>query len=300
MLRFKEFIKEGGGAVGDVDRINQENVEATLKAISTKIIKPLKITNKDIGVLGSTGKRKPGGSSGDIDIAIDANKVLRANAIQVADELFDFIAGKAKKVSNTVVSNKGTGVISLQFPISNIDGKQKNKKVQLDLMIVDNLDLAKFNFWSPHEEQSKWKGIYRNIILSSMASVMDFEVLEKGYDENDVEVPTLFRRNFIDLKRGLMRGLQTRIGKSGKLFAKGRKQTLETKVLENQPEGIIKAILGPAFTVRDAESFESLFKILDHPKYLYRSKKKEIIKTFIAVISKSKGLVVPDEMERFV
>ena len=300
MLRFKEFIKEGGGAVGDVDRINQENVEATLKAISTKIIKPLKITNKDIGILGSTGKRKPGGSSGDIDIAIDANKVLRANAIQIADELFDFIAGKAKKVSNTVVSNKGTGVISLQFPISNTDGKQKNKKVQLDLMIVDNLDLAKFNFWSPHEEQSKWKGIYRNIILSSMASVMDFEVLEKGYDENDVEVPTLFKRNFIDLKRGLMRGLQTRIGKSGKLFAKGRKQTVETKVLENQPEGIIKAILGPAFTVRDAESFESLFKILDHPKYLYRSKKKEIIKTFIAVISISKGLVVPDEMERFV
>ena len=300
MLRFKEFIKEGGGAVGDVDRINQENVEATLKAISTKIIKPLKITTKDIGVLGSTGKRKPGGSSGDIDIAIDANKVLRANAIQIADELFDFIAGKAKKVSNTVVSNKGTGVISLQFPISNTDGKQKNKKVQLDLMIVDNLDLAKFNFWSPHEEQSKCKGIYRNIILSSMASVMDFEVLEKGYDENDVEVPTLFKRNFIDLKRGLMRGLQTRIGKSGKLFAKGRKQTLETKVLENQPEGIIKAILGPAFTVKDAESFESLFKILDHPKYLYRSKKKEIIKTFIAVISRSKGLVVPDEMERFV
>ena len=300
MLRFKEFIKEGGGAVGDVVRINQQNVEATLKAISTKIIKPLKITTKDIGILGSTGKRKPGGSSGDIDIAIDANKVLRANAIQIADELFDFIAGKAKKVSNTVVSNKGTGVISLQFPISNTDGKQKNKKVQLDLMIVDNLDLAKFNFWSPHEEQSKWKGIYRNIILSSMASVMDFEVLEKGYDENDVEVPTLFKRNFIDLKRGLMRGLQTRIGKSGKLFAKGRKQTVETKVLENQPEGIIKAILGPAFTVRDAESFESLFKILDHPKYLYRSKKKEIIKTFIAVISRSKGLVVPDEMERFV
>ena len=300
MLRFKEFIKEGGGAVGDVDRINQENVEATLKAISTKIIKPLKITTKDIGILGSTGKRKSGGSSGDIDIAIDANKVLRANAIQVADELFDFIEGKAKKVSNTVVSNKGTGVISLQFPISNTDGKQKNKKVQLDLMIVDNLDLAKFNFWSPHEEQSKWKGIYRNIILSSMASVMDFEVLEKGYDDNDVEVPTLFRRNFMDLKRGLMRGLQTRIGKSGKLFAKGRKQTLETEVLENQPEGIVKAILGPAFTVKDAESFESLFKILDHPKYLYRGKKKEIIKTFVAVIGKSKGLVVPDEMEKFV
>ena len=98
----------------------------------------------------------------------------------------------------------------------------------------------------------------------------------------------------------MIRGLQTRIGKSGKLFAKGRKQTVETKVLENQPEGIIKAILGPAFTVKDAESFESLFKILDHPKFLYKNKKKNIIKSFIEVISKSKGLVVPDEMEEFI
>ena len=300
MIRFKQYIKEGGKAVKNVDRINQENVKDTLKSISTGIIKVLKITDKDTGILGSTGKKRPGGSSGDIDIAIDANKVLRANGIQLADQLFDFISNKVSKISKTTVSNKGTGVISLEWPITNTDGKQKNKKVQLDLMIVDNLNLAKFNFWSPHEEQSKWKGIYRNILLASMASAMNFEILEKGYDENNVEVPTLFRRNFIDLKRGLIRGLQTRIGKSGKLFAKGRKQTVETKVLENQPEGIIKAILGPAFTVKDAESFESLFKILDHPKYLYRSKKKEIIKTFIAVISKSKGLVVPDEMERFV
>lgn len=301
MIRFKEFLKEGGGAVSDVDRINQENVEDTLKEISKKIIKPLKITEKDIGLLGSTGKRKPGGSSGDIDIAIDANKVLRANAIKIADNLFSFIGDKAKNISNDVVINKGTGVISLPFPISNTDGKQKNKKVQLDLMIVDNLDLAKFNFWSPHEEQSKWKGIYRNILLSSMASVMNFKVLEKGYDENNKEIPVLFKRNFIDLKRGLMRGLQTRIGKSGKLFAKGRKQTIETKVLENQPEGMVKAILGPSFTIKDAETFESLFKILDNPKYLYKNKKKEVIDTFLAVIAKShKGLVVPDEMEKFV
>ena len=300
MIGFKQYIKESGKAVKGVDRINQENVKDTLKSISTGIVKVLKITDKDTGLLGSTGKKKPGGSSGDIDMAIDANKVLRANGIQLADELFDFIANKVKKISKTTVSNKGTGVISLEWPIANTDGKQKNKKVQLDLMIVDNLDLAKFNFWSPSEEQSKWKGIYRNILLSSMASAMNFETLEKGYDENGVEVPTLFRRNFIDLKRGLISGLQTRVGKSGKLFTNGRKQTIDTKILEDQPDNIVKAILGPTFTVNDTQSFESLFKILDHSKYLYRSKKKEIIKTFITVIGKSKGLVVPDEMEEFV
>ena len=300
MINFKEFIKEGGNAVKGSVRINQENVKDTLKSISIGIVRVLKITDKDTGLLGSTGKKRPGGSSGDIDMAIDANKVLRANGIQLADELFDFIANKVGKISKTTVSNKGTGVISLEWPIANTDGKQKNAKVQLDLMIVDNLDLAKFNFWSPSEEQSKWKGIYRNILLSSMASAMNFETLEKGFDADNIEVPVLFRRNFIDLKRGLVRGLQTRVGKSGKIFASGRKQTIETKVLENQPDNIVKAILGPAFTVNDTVSFESLFKILDHPKYLYKNQKKSIIKTFLQVISKAKGLVVPDEMEKFV
>lgn len=300
MKTFKRFIKEGGNAVKGVDRINQENVADTLKSISTGIIKVLKITDKDTGLLGSTGKKKPGGSSGDIDMAIDANKVLRANGIKVADELFDFIADKVKKISKTTVSNKGTGVISLEWPISNVDGKQKNKKVQLDLMIVDNLNLAKFNFWSPDEEQSKWKGIYRNILLTSMASAMDFETLEKGFDANGEEVPVLFKRNFIDMKRGLMRGLQTRVGKTGKIFANGRKQTIETKILENQPEGIVKAILGPTFNISHTESFESLFKVLDNPKYLYKSQKSQVIKSFLGIISKAKGLVVPDEMEEFV
>ena len=104
----------------------------------------------------------------------------------------------------------------------------------------------------------------------------------------------------MDLKRGLIRGLQTRVGKTGKIFASGRKQTIETKVLENQPDGIVKAILGPDFNVSHTESFESLFKVLDNPKYLYKSQKSQIIKSFLGVISKAKGLVVPDEMEEFV
>ena len=58
MIRFKQYIKEGGKAVKNVDRINQENVKDTLKSISTGIIKVLKITDKDTGILGSTGKKR--------------------------------------------------------------------------------------------------------------------------------------------------------------------------------------------------------------------------------------------------
>ncbi len=85
MLKFKQYIKEGGNAVKGVDRINQENVKDTLKSISKGIIKVLKNSDKDTGLLGSTGKKLPGGSAGDIDMAIDANQVLRANSIQLAD-----------------------------------------------------------------------------------------------------------------------------------------------------------------------------------------------------------------------
>ncbi len=300
MKTFKRFIKEGGNAVAGASRINQDNVPATLKTIFKKVISTFKIKDKDVGLLGSTNKKKSGESSGDIDIAIDANAILRANNLHNASEVFDFIDKKVRKISKLVKGSPGFGVISIEWPIENTDNKQKGERVQLDLMIVDNLDLAKFTFWSPTSEQSKWKGIYRNMMLSAIASHMDFDVIEKGFDADGKEIPVKFRRNFLDNKRGLMRGLQTRLGKSGKLFANGRKQTLETEVLAGTPDSMILALLGPDFTVNDAVSFESLFKILDHPKFLYKKNKNAIIKTFINTLGKVPGLVLPSEMEKFV
>ena len=300
MKSFRQFIKEGGKAVSGVSRINQENVDATVKDIFNKVISTLKLGEKDIGLLGSTGKKKPGESSGDIDVAIDVNSVLRANKLKKGSEVFDFIEKKVRRVSKAVKASKGFGVISLEWPIVNKDKKQKGQRVQLDLMLVDNLELAKFSFWSPSSEESKWKGIYRNMMLSAIATHMDFEVVEKGFDEEGKEIPVTFKRNFIDLKKGLVRGLQTRIGKSGKLFTKGRKQTLDTTVIADSPKEIVNALLGPAFNINDANSFESLFKVLSHPKFLYKKNKKDIINTMIITLKKVDGLIVPEELEKFV
>ena len=64
------LLNEGGNAVEGVSRINQENVAKTLKSFYSKVLPVLRITKNDTAVLGSTGKKLPGGSSGDIDIAV--------------------------------------------------------------------------------------------------------------------------------------------------------------------------------------------------------------------------------------
>lgn len=51
-------------------RINQENVEATLQDIYKRLLPRLGLTKDDVQSVGSTGKKLPGGTSGDIDLAM--------------------------------------------------------------------------------------------------------------------------------------------------------------------------------------------------------------------------------------
>lgn len=71
----KVLMREGGNMFDDVVRIHQENVPATLKYIYDEILPAIGINRKYVQPLGSTGKRLPGGSSGDIDLGIDCLKV---------------------------------------------------------------------------------------------------------------------------------------------------------------------------------------------------------------------------------
>jgi len=77
-MGFKKFyLNEGGNVVTNVTRINQENVEATLKEIYKKAVPALGISKKNTGLLGSTGKKNLGSSSGDIDLSVDLSPVVK-------------------------------------------------------------------------------------------------------------------------------------------------------------------------------------------------------------------------------
>lgn len=72
----EEPILEGGHTKSDIPeelkaRINQENVEATLDDIYKRLLPELGLSREDVEPVGSTGKKLPGGTSGDIDLAMD-------------------------------------------------------------------------------------------------------------------------------------------------------------------------------------------------------------------------------------
>lgn len=299
MKSFQAYIDESGNAVKGTSPINQENVAATLKKLYKTILPIFGLTEKDVRLLGSTGKKKAGESSGDIDLAVDAGKILYNLNIKDSHKLFDLVTKKLKGKVKQVTAFPGVGVVSFVFPIENTNGNQTGETVQTDFMVIDDINLAAFTFWSPTSEESKYKGFYRNIMLAASATHLNLKILKKGYNDKGEEIPVTFERNFMDNKRGLIRGLQTRIGKTGKLFSSGRKKTLATKVVADTPEKIVQMLYGPDFGPENVRSFEAIIRLLDHPKNIQKKNKAKILTSAAEIIGHIKGLVMPPELKRY-
>jgi len=292
---FKQFLKEGGNAVKDsrISRINQENVEATMNDIYKKVLPLLKISKKDTGSLGSTGKKLPGGSSGDVDLAIDIHAIIKNNKnINSMDDVFDKLVDIAKKLKMDYKDMRQMGLVSIGFPINNTDGKQEGKLVQLDFMPTENLEYSKWAYYSPAEWESKWKGLYRNEVLYSIAKYMSFKVLEKAMDKEGKEVPVQWERHFFDLSKGLLKGTQTRMGKKGPVKTV---KTLTKDVVSADAKTIVTMLLGPKYNPSDILTWEDIIKAIKSPDFIYKKKLPQIIKMTKEGIIK-KGYPVPDDL----
>lgn len=295
LKKFSVFLKEGGHAVADVVPIAQENVAGTLDTIFKKVLPALKITKDDIRLLGSTGKKLPGNFSGDIDVAVDVSAIVRNNKITDEKQILPFIAKVMGKFSSSVNAMAGINIVSAAYPIANDDGKQPNAKVQLDLMLVDkeSLDFAHWSYHSPHQKDSKYKGFIRNKLVFAIAREMNFEVLETGLNKQGEEIPTKWKKTFMDMKVGLMNGVQTNMSAAGNITKTQR--TLSRETITTEPLKVVELLLGPGFTVADTDSFESLYKAINNKNFVYKDKKKAILDHFKKSMLDD-GLTLPSEM----
>ena len=172
------LLFEGGNAVKSSSRINQENVASTYSDIVKRLLKKINLKERDVSMLGSTGKKRPGGSSGDMDLAIDTNVLIKNNKLKDVRDVLTFLEKHTKSLSKEVTVNFGTKVVSLAWPISNVDGKQQDEFVQLDLMLAGNLEFSKFAYHSAHEDNTKYKGVYRTKLLMMIAQNNNVRVLK--------------------------------------------------------------------------------------------------------------------------
>jgi len=283
MLSFREYLlKEGGNAINDVVRINQENVDATMNKIYSTVVKALGLKREDTALLGSTGKKNPHSSSGDIDLAVSITSLMAANkSLKTVNDVIEFVARKAKTVVDDVLILRGTGIVTMGFPIVNADGKQPDQKVQLDLMLTDNLEFSSWMYFSPHEKDSPWKGLYRNAILSAITHYAD----RQGNDEE-------WSRYLLHFQNGLSRVMMSRKGKRGLLK---NAKVVDRKVPMKDPDKIVAILLGPSFKAKQILTYENVFNAFMSPKFVWAKYRKEIAKRAADDILR-KGYPVPQDL----
>lgn len=295
MIGFKNYailLAEGGNAVPGVVGIYQENSIATVNDIMKKYAPLLKITKDDMAILGSTGKKAPNALSGDIDMALSSEALLKNNKLNSFNEIMDFIVAAAKRLGHPYRDLRNLGIISVGYPIVNVDGRQENMMVQLDFMVVESVKYASWAYFSPSYLQSQLKGLYRNEVNIAVAKYAGFNVSKLSADNTPIE----WDRMWFDLKSGLHKGGQTLLSpKTGKIV---KTPTVTSKEhVSDDPDTIVKVLYGDKYKATDILTFEQAFAAVMAQSFPHKKYRKDIL-NMVAKGIKDKGYPVPDVLAK--
>ena len=234
-MKYLTKLLEGGNVFKDkqgqplTQRINQADVPATIAYIENI----LGIEFPPERWLGSTG-RKP--TSGDLDLAVDLNEIDKD---QLAGALQKIVTSQNLDPREWVVKK---GEVHFRTPIA---GDPNKGYVQTDFMFFPDLDWGTFYYGGA--DGSAYKGMHRNVLMSSMAKALGFKVGANG----------MFSRSTEELVKGGLDASQ-----------------------------VARVLLGPAFTKENLKNVESIYaalsndpnkdaKLKDFREYLQREGLKE-------------------------
>lgn len=147
-----------GGAMPGVGAIHIDEIEPTLDSLE----KVLGIDLKN-NTLGSVGKKE---FSGDIDVALDIKPEDLPEFVKKLESIPEVLDIAKSSVIMTKVK------IADYDPNKKVEGKPRTGYVQLDFMPGDPGWMKTF-YHAPHEKDSKYKGVFRNILVSSIAAHLD-------------------------------------------------------------------------------------------------------------------------------
>ena len=161
-------LTEGGNVFKDeqgsplTQRINQQDVAATIQWIE-------RVTGIEFPQerwLGSTGRKA---TSGDLDLAIDTNEISKE---ELAQRLTAFVTRNGQDPRTWV---KKAGEVHFRTPIA---GKSGTGFVQTDFMFFPNVDWGTFYYGGG--EDSDYKGMIRNVLMSSLAKHQGLKIGANG------------------------------------------------------------------------------------------------------------------------
>ena len=291
MIKLKSLIFEGGNLFDNTTGIKQSEINATVKDLETKVIKKLGLIGLDTDsfLLGSAGKKPAKELSGDLDIGISADQIASANGLKLS-EVYEWLTDKLSRLGYETAKLPGFSQVSIPFPISG----RKDKYVQVDFMLSNNMEWTRFVYTAPDftKSESKYKLVYRNLLLAACISVYDMKVLKQTSEKIPVEI----QKYAIRWNDGVYSTVKSFASKTGGILKTGKLLKNKDVFVTQTPSEVVKMFLGKQYTPEDIKTFESLYDIVFNQESNV-SKYREIIKRkFIESLTKSK-LPIPELLE---
>jgi hypothetical protein len=237
------IILSEGGAMPGVGAIHIDEIEPTLDSLE----KVLGIDLKN-NTLGSVGKKE---FSGDIDIALEI----------APDDIPDFLE-KLKNIPEVLDIAKSSVImtkvkIADYDPNKQVQGKPRTGYVQVDFMPGDPGWLKTF-YHAPHEKDSKYKGVFRNILMSSIAAHLNRKDSEQKISDGRAMQSERYMWSPTD---GLVKVLRTpEPNKKGDGYTKKNNNKIIDGPYKN-PDEIAKVL--QLDSADDLYSYETLRKAMD-------------------------------------
>ena len=287
---FEQFINESGNAVDNVRPIKQDEVIKTAYWVSKEIFPKIGLAglDDDAAVIGSAGKKLPDQTSGDIDIAVSADKIAGFLGVPLQNALFA-LNDKLKSLGYQTKLMPGFNQVSIAAPVNGIASLGY---AQVDFMLSTDLDWSRFIYHSPDFRiaESRYKGAYRNLLLMS-AIGNSFRKILATTDTGETKE---FEAYVVRLNQGIVQVRKSFEGKRGLLKTAQLMKEFD-KFITNTPEQVVELLFNGKYTPKDIDTYEKLKSLLDSSAFKFSNEMGNIMKDFVQKLEDAK-LPLPEDL----
>jgi hypothetical protein len=285
---FEQFINESGNSIDNAVPFKQDQVEPTISWVEKNVFPQIGLVglSDDAAVLGSAGKKLADQTSGDIDLAVSADKIAGHLGVSLEKVLFA-LNDKLKEMGLSTKIATGFNQVSFGAPIG---GDPKNGVGQVDLMLSTDLDWSRFIYHSPdfRTAESKYKGAYRNLLLMAAVGKSFFEATKKTDKGETAE----YKAYVVRLNQGIVEVRKSFEGK------KGLRKTAELlkeydKLITKEPQGVVDLLFNGGHKPSDIDTYEKLYSLLTSGDFKYPGSLGDIMSDFKNKLEDS-GLPMPE------
>ena len=280
---FEQFVNESGNAVDNVRPINQAEVIETSKWVEKEIFPKIGLAglDDDAAVIGSAGKKLPDETSGDVDIAVSADKIAGFLGVPLQNAFFA-LNDKLKSLGYQTKLMPGFNQVSIAAPVG---GYTSKGYAQIDFMLSTDLNWSRFIYHSPDFRiaESRYKGAYRNLLLMATIGKSFFEVTKK----TDAGETAEFQAYVVRLNQGIVQVRKSFEGKKGLLKTAQLLKDYD-KFVTNTPEAVVELLFKGNHTPKDIDTYEKLKNLIDSTDFKYPGSRSDIYKDFTQKLEDAK------------